>query len=68
VPLASADGLQLYYEWEGPEAPPVLLLLHGALQSGRTAVPLLVIHGEQDEMVPVEEARRLAVSVPQAVK
>lgn len=40
VPHIPVNGVQMYYETEGPESAPVLFLLHGALQSGDSLEPL----------------------------
>jgi 3-oxoadipate enol-lactonase len=33
---------------------------------GRVAVPTLVVHGDEDLVVPVENGRRLAARIPRA--
>lgn len=40
MPYVEANGICIYYETDGPEEAPVLLLLHGALQSGESLAPL----------------------------
>lgn len=40
MPFLLVNEVALYYETEGPEEAPVLLLLHGALQSGESLAPL----------------------------